>query len=127
MKKIILITGLLLANFLQCAEQKTLAEKIIKEPQPIQDIILSNVYNKNEKTIIPDFFLPAISYQIPMKHISLIAISPDSKYLVTGSYMGTANVWDLNKENFLNPIASFEHMLMEAVAISADNKFVVTG
>jgi hypothetical protein len=58
-----------------------------------------------------------------------VGISPDSRWLVTGSEDGTVRLWDLTaKELAANPIVLRGHNeQVNAVAISPDNRWVVTG
>ena len=56
-------------------------------------------------------------------------ISPDTRWLVTGSEDKTAWLWDLRaKDLAANPVVLRGHLHpVYAVAISADNRWVVTG
>jgi WD40 repeat protein len=58
-----------------------------------------------------------------------VAISPDNRWLVTGSSDKTARLWDLSaKDPAANPVILRGHeSWVEAVAISPDNHWVVTG
>src|SRR5208282_1128208 len=58
-----------------------------------------------------------------------VAISADSRWLVTGSADKTARLWDLRaKEPAANPVVLRGHDGgVYAVAISADSRWVVTG
>jgi WD40 repeat protein len=69
--------------------------------------------------------------------VSAVAISPDNRWLVTGcgnpfrlgSYDKTARLWDLSaKDPAANPVVLRGHEdLVHAVAISPDNRWLVTG
>jgi WD40 repeat protein len=61
--------------------------------------------------------------------IAAVAISPDSHWVVTGSYDKTARLWDLSaKDPAANPVILRGHEdPIVAVAISPDNRWVVTG
>jgi WD40 repeat protein/serine/threonine protein kinase len=63
------------------------------------------------------------------KRINIVAISPDSRWLVTGSDDKTARVWDLTAENpAANPrVLSGHQDAVWCMAISADNRWLVTG
>ena len=58
-----------------------------------------------------------------------MAISPDNRWVVTGSADKTARLWDLNaKDPAANPVVLRGHDGdVNAVAISPDNRWVVTG
>jgi len=58
-----------------------------------------------------------------------LRISPDSRWLVTGSWDNTARLWDLSaKDPTANPIVlRGHHWSVTAVAISRDNRWVATG
>jgi len=58
-----------------------------------------------------------------------VAISPDNRWVVTGSLDKTARLWDLSaKDPAANPIVLRGHEgEVTAVAISPDNRWVVTG
>jgi WD40 repeat protein len=58
-----------------------------------------------------------------------MAISPDSRWVVTGSYDEAARLWDLSaKDPAADPVALCSHGdALTAVAISPDNRWVVTG
>ena len=61
--------------------------------------------------------------------IMTLAISPDNRWVVTGSFDKTARLWDLSaKDPAANPVVLRGHEAMvTAVAISPDNHWVVTG
>jgi WD40 repeat protein len=73
--------------------------------------------------------------------VRAVAISPDNRWVVTGSYDNTARLWDLNalphwagppllsaKDPAANPVVLRGHgRQVTAVAISPDNRWVVTG
>ena len=58
-----------------------------------------------------------------------MAISPDNRWLVTGSDDETARLWDLSaKDPAANPVVLRGHEgEVSAVAISPDNRWLVTG
>jgi eukaryotic-like serine/threonine-protein kinase len=58
-----------------------------------------------------------------------VAISPDNRWLVTGSDDKTARLWDLNaKDPAANPVVLRGHEgRVFAVAISPDSRWLVTG
>jgi len=58
-----------------------------------------------------------------------VAISPDNRWVVTGSDDKTARLWDLSaKDPAANPVVLRGHEgPVYAVAISPDNRWVVTG
>ena len=64
-----------------------------------------------------------------MAAVSAVAISPDNRWLVTGSYDKTARLWDLSaKDPAANPVVLRGHEgWVTAVAISPDNRWLVTG
>jgi len=61
--------------------------------------------------------------------VRAVAISPDNRWLVTGSEDKTARLWDLSaKDPAANPLVLRGHYYaVNAVAISPDNRWVVTG
>ena len=61
--------------------------------------------------------------------VNAVAISPDNRWVVTGSYDKTARLWDLSaKDPAANPVVLRGHEgAVNAVAISPDNRWVVTG
>ena len=61
--------------------------------------------------------------------ITTVAISPDNRWLVTGSGDKTARLWDLSaKDPAANPVVLRGHEgAVYAVAISPDNRWLVTG
>ena len=61
--------------------------------------------------------------------VDAVAISPDNRWLVTGSADKTARLWDLSaKDPAANPVILGGHeKAVIAVAISPDNRWVVTG
>ena len=55
-----------------------------------------------------------------------MAISPDNRWLVTGSYDRTARLWDLSaKDPAANPVVLRGHEGAVSVAISPDNRWLV--
>ena len=64
-----------------------------------------------------------------MGGITAVAISPDNRWLVTGSSDKTARLWDLTaKDPAAAPIVLRGHeRSINAVAISPDNRWLVTG
>jgi WD40 repeat protein len=58
-----------------------------------------------------------------------VAISPDGRWLVTGSEDGTARVWDLQAQDpGADPVVLRGHQgEIHAVAISPDGRWLVTG
>jgi WD40 repeat protein len=62
-----------------------------------------------------------ITYDGP---VTAVAFSPDGKYVVSGSYDGTARVWEASSGR---EIARMNHGLVLAVAFSPDGKYVVSG
>jgi WD40 repeat protein len=58
-----------------------------------------------------------------------VAISPDNRWVITGSHGNTVRLWDLSsKDPAANPIILRGHEeAIKAVAISPDNRWVVTG
>jgi WD40 repeat protein len=58
-----------------------------------------------------------------------VAISPDNRWLVTGSADGTARLWDLSaKDPAANPVVLRGHKgWVSAVAVSSDSRWAVTG
>jgi WD40 repeat protein len=62
------------------------------------------------------------------KAVNVVAISPNSRRLVTGSQDGTARLWDLSaKDPAANSIILRHEQGVTAVAISPDNRWLVTG
>jgi WD40 repeat protein len=63
------------------------------------------------------------------RSVSVVAISPDNRWLVTGSIDKTARLWDLTSEDpAASPIVLRGHeSIINAVAISQDNRWLVTG
>jgi WD40 repeat protein len=61
--------------------------------------------------------------------IKKVAISPDNRWVVIGSFDNTARLWDLGaKDPPANPVVLRGHEGgVNAVAISPDNRWVVTG
>jgi len=61
--------------------------------------------------------------------ITAVAISPDNRWVVTGSRENTARLWDLSAEDpAANPVVLRGHdNAVRAVAISPDNRWLVTG
>ena len=61
--------------------------------------------------------------------VNAVAISPDNRWVVTGSLDKTARLWDLSaKDPAANPVVLRGHEgAVTAVAISPDNRWVVTG
>src|SRR5918996_1684524 len=53
-----------------------------------------------------------------------VAISPDNKFIVTGSKDGTAKVWDSKTGQLMHTLAGHTDRV-GSVAISSDNKFIV--
>jgi WD40 repeat protein len=63
------------------------------------------------------------------ENVAAVAISADSRWVVTGSWDKTARLWDLRAQDpAANPVVLRGHDLpVLAVAISADSRWVVTG
>ena len=61
--------------------------------------------------------------------VHALAISPDNRWLVTGSGDKTARLWDLSaKDPAANPVVLRGHDgAVDALAISPDNRWLVTG
>jgi WD40 repeat protein len=61
--------------------------------------------------------------------VNAVAISADSRWVVTGSADRTVRLWDLRaKDLAANPVVLRGHeWYVKAVAISADSRWVVTG
>ena len=70
--------------------------------------------------------VPLLGHQGPIR---TLAISADSRWLVTGSADKTARLWDLTAENpSANPrVLSGHQGMISSVAISADSRWLVTG
>jgi WD40 repeat protein len=66
---------------------------------------------------------------MPWRSAHAVAISPDNRWVVTGSGDETARLWDLSaKDPAANPIVLRSHAeQVKAVAISPGNRWVVTG
>ena len=56
-----------------------------------------------------------------------VAFSPDGKYVLTGSWDGTARLWDAQTGRELQSFTSAYHANIEGVAFSPDGKYVLTG
>jgi WD40 repeat protein len=61
--------------------------------------------------------------------IDAVAISPDNRWIATGSDDDTARLWGLSsKDPVANPLVLLGHEgWVKAVAVSSDNRWVVTG
>jgi len=61
--------------------------------------------------------------------VDAVAISPDNRWVVTGSWDKTARLWELNAKNpAAEPVILRGHDgPVDAVAISPDSRWVVTG
>jgi WD40 repeat protein len=66
---------------------------------------------------------------ISQSRTSVVGISPDNHWLVTGSYDGTARLWDLTaKDPGASPVVlRGDENVVTAVGISPDNHWLVTG
>jgi WD40 repeat protein len=60
------------------------------------------------------------------KSIYSVAISPNNRFVVTGSFDKTARIWDANNGSFLYELEGHNGSI-SSVAISPNNRFVVTG
>jgi WD40 repeat protein len=58
--------------------------------------------------------------------VSSAAISPDGKYIVTGSFDKTAKVWDRQTGQLIHTLTDHSHIVF-SVAVSSDGKYIVTG
>jgi WD40 repeat protein len=57
-----------------------------------------------------------------------VAISPDNRWLVTGSSDNTARLWDLSAKDLAdNPVVLRGYHEIRGVAISPDNRWVIAG
>jgi WD40 repeat protein len=60
--------------------------------------------------------------------VTSLALSPDGRYVVTGSYDRTARIWDIRNLNNITSVVLEGHTdWIESVAWSPDGKYVVTG
>jgi WD40 repeat protein len=84
----------------------------------------------------PEAFSPRIAAKASVKSpvesdllIWAVAISPDNRWVVTGSADHTARLWDLSaKDPAAKPVVLRGHEdVIWAVAISPDNRWLVTG
>ena len=56
--------------------------------------------------------------------IDSVAVSPDRKFIVTGSWDNTAKMWDSTTKEC---VGTLEGHYNDSVAVSPDGKFIVTG
>ncbi len=118
-KVVIALGALGLLGLMHAMEPETLAGRVKGLPEDVQrQIALS---------MIGDFLL---NQQEPetLGHDNVVystAISPDSAHIATGSFDGTAKIWDRNGK--LEHILKGHTGLVNIVAISSDNAYVATG
>ena len=60
------------------------------------------------------------------KSVKSIAISSDSKYIVSGSYDKTIKIWNLESGQEIKTLKGHSESV-NSVAISSDNKYIVSG
>ena len=81
---------------------------------------------KDVGQIIQNFkFKPFIREREHSDYIESVAISPDGKTIVSGSFKGTINILDMQSGEYLNTLEV--HIGYASVAISPDGKTIVSG
>jgi len=84
----------------------------------------------DETTRLWDLKDPAVEPKVLRGHdgpILAVAISPDNRWLVTGSWDKTARLWDLKDPAAEPKLLRGHDDAISAVAISPDNRWLVTG
>ena len=81
----------------------------------------------NNKELIQFFnFKPLLKEKGHSSSVRSIAISPDGKYIVSGSVDGTIKIWDFKTGECLNSLEGHSSWV-DSIAISPDGKYIVSG
>ena len=59
--------------------------------------------------------------------VNSVAISPDGRYIVSGSRDRTVRIWDINSGDLLRTLGGHEWGGVNSVAISPDSRYIVSG
>ena len=91
------------------------------------DITKKILSKKDIDTLVQDFkFRPFLSEKSHSKYITSIAISPNGKYVVSGSRDNSIKIWDIETSTCLNTLENHSDFV-SSVAISPDGKYIVSG
>jgi WD40 repeat protein len=59
--------------------------------------------------------------------VTSVAISKDGKYIISGSYDGRVNVWDIDTQEHIIGMTGGKSNHILAIAISNDGKYIASG
>ena len=103
------------------------AKLALNKSKSLLDITNKLLSKKDIDTLVQSFnFTPFVRENGHSILVESVAISPDGKTIVSGSYDNTIKIWDIQSGECLNTLEGHSYSV-ESVAISPDGKTIVSG
>ena len=103
------------------------AKLALNKSKSLLDITNKLLSKKDIDTLVQSFnFTPFVRENGHSILVESVAISPDGKTIVSGSYNNTIKIWDIQSGECLNTLYGYSSWV-QSVAISPDGKTIVSG